>query len=93
MKKEKKNLSRYGVQRHQITLDESVIVYGESTYARMGGREDGKDGLGMFDFEGGPCFVVGDKINNKTIVSITQVVAGTRGVPEKSCAVELHYRR
>ena len=51
----KKIKSRYGDERI-ITLleDGSYKVEGRSMYSRFGD--------GLFDFEGGPCFIVGDRL-------------------------------
>lgn len=51
----KKIKSRYGDERI-ITLleDGSYKVEGRSLYSRFGD--------GLFDFEGGPCFIVGDRL-------------------------------
>jgi hypothetical protein len=51
----KKVKSRYGDERI-ITLleDGSYKVEGRSMYSRFGD--------GLFDFEGGPCFIVGDRL-------------------------------
>jgi hypothetical protein len=53
----KKIKSRYGDERI-ITLleDGSYKVEGRSLYSRFGD--------GLFDFEGGPCFIVGDRLLN-----------------------------
>jgi hypothetical protein len=53
--------SRYGLDRSVEKLDhETFRVIGESTFGRLSPNENG--GLNMYDFEGGPCYVVGGKI-------------------------------
>lgn len=53
--------SRYGADRSIEKIDhETIRVIGESYFGRTSPNENG--GLNMYDFEGGPCYFVGNKI-------------------------------
>lgn len=82
----KKIHSRYGVER-TITLleDGSYRVEGESLYSRFG--------EGLFDFEGGPCFMVGDRLLNveePLIIDSIQIVHDT---PDGVAGCILHVKK
>jgi hypothetical protein len=69
----KKVKSRYGDER-TITLleDGSYKVEGRSMYSRFGD--------GLFDFEGGPCYIVGDRlldVDDAVIIESIEVVHDT----------------
>jgi len=58
----KKN--RYGHERVFEKIDEHRIrVMGDSIFSRESENEDGQ--ITMFDFEGGPCFNLGGKVEYK----------------------------
>ena len=53
--------SRYGLDRTIEKMDhESFRVMGESSFVRTSASK--KDETTMYDFEGGPCFTVGGKV-------------------------------
>jgi hypothetical protein len=71
----KKIKSRYGDERI-ITLleDGSYKVEGRSLYSRFGD--------GLFDFEGGPCFIVGDRLLNVEDDVIIESIKVLHDTPE-----------
>ena len=53
--------SRYGLDRSVEKIDHQTIrVMGESLFGRISPNDN--DGFNMYDFEGGPCYFVGNKI-------------------------------
>jgi hypothetical protein len=60
--------SRYGDDRQLFIMSDTFLVlWGKSRYMRFANPEDqNADGLGMIDFEGGPCLFLGsDFIEDK----------------------------
>ena len=89
--------SRYGDVRHIRTVKENVVqITGKSEFIRASQHPDNTDELGMFDFEGGPCFFIGETMfnsndgkhdfNGMIIEKLTQIVG-------KECGVEIHLRK
>ena len=89
--------SRYGDIRHIRTVKENVVqITGKSEFIRASQHPDNTDELGMFDFEGGPCFFIGETMfnsndgkhdfNGMIIEKLTQIVG-------KECGVEIHLRK
>ena len=81
----KKIKSRYGDERI-ITLleDGSYKVEGRSLYSRFGD--------GLFDFEGGPCFIVGDRlldVEDDVIIESIKIIHDT---PEGVAGCILHVK-
>ena len=82
----KKIYSRYGVERIITPLDDgSYKVEGESLYSRFG--------EGLFDFEGGPCFMVGDRmldVDEPMLIESIQVIHDT---PEGIAGCIVHVKK
>ena len=89
--------SRYGDLRYIKTIKENVVhISGKSEFIRAAEHPDNKGELSMFDFEGGPCFFVGETMFNSNdgkhdftgmiIEKLTQIVG-------KECGVEIHLRK
>jgi hypothetical protein len=75
----KKVYSRYGDERIiSITEDGRYKVKGRSLYSRHGD--------GLFDFEGGPCFIVGDRLLDIDDTSIIKKIEIDQDVVEKDYA-------
>lgn len=74
--------SRYGLDRSMEKLDHQTIrVIGESAFGRTSTNENGE--LSMFDFEGGPTFVVGNKIKYGGL--FWEIVSLTKGKSNNLC--------
>ena len=82
----KKIKSRYGDERIITLLENgSYKVEGRSMYSRFGD--------GLFDFEGGPCFIAGDRlldVDDPVIIESIEVVHDT---PEGVAACILNVRK
>lgn len=77
--------SRYGLDRSVEWLHNNKIrVMGESQFVRTSASKDGN--IVMFDFEGGPAYTIGGKINfmntNWKINSITKVESNHKDLYE-----------
>lgn len=82
----KKIKSRYGDERI-ITLleDGSYKVEGRSLYSRFGD--------GLFDFEGGPCFIVGDRLLDVEDNVIIESIKIMHDTPEGVAGCILYVRK
>jgi hypothetical protein len=82
----KKIKSRYGDERI-ITLleDGSYKVEGRSLYSRFGD--------GLFDFEGGPCFIVGDRLLDVKDDIIIESIKIMHDTPEGVAGCILYVRK
>jgi len=82
----KKIKSRYGDERI-ITLleDGSYKVEGRSLYSRFGD--------GLFDFEGGPCFIVGDRLLDVEDDVVIESIKVMHDTPEGVAGCILYVRK
>jgi hypothetical protein len=82
----KKTKSRYGDERI-ITLleDGSYKVEGRSLYSRGGD--------GLFDFEGGPCFIVGDRLLDVEDDVVIESIKVMHDTPEGVAGCILYVRK
>ena len=75
----KKIKSRYGDERIiSITEDGRYKIKGRSLYTRHGD--------GLFDFEGGPCYIVGDRLLDVDDFLIIEKVEIDQNIVEKNYA-------
>jgi len=75
----KKVKSRYGDERIiSITEDGRYKIKGRSLYTRHGD--------GLFDFEGGPCYIVGDRLLDVDDNLIIEKIEIDQNIVEKSYA-------
>lgn len=75
----KKVYSRYGDERIiSITEDGRYKIKGRSLYTRHGD--------GLFDFEGGPCYIVGDRLLDVDDFLIIEKVEIDQNIVEKNYA-------
>lgn len=75
----KKVYSRYGDERIiSITEDGRYKVKGRSLYTRHGD--------GLFDFEGGPCYIVGDRLLDIDNTPIIKKIEIDQDIVEKNYA-------
>jgi hypothetical protein len=83
----KKFKSRYGDERILTTLkDGRYRVEGRTNFTRHGD--------GLFDFEGGPCYIVGDRLLDVKHLPIIEKVEIDQNVVDKGyAAVILHTRK
>jgi hypothetical protein len=82
----KKIKSRYGDER-TITLLEngSYKVEGRSMYSRFGD--------GLFDFEGGPCYIAGDRLLDVDDLVIIESIEVVHDTPEGVAACILNIKK
>jgi len=93
--------SRYGDARYIRNINKNVVqIYGKSEFVRMSDNPDIAGTLGMFDFEGGPCFFIDETMFNSDDGKhnfngmIIEKLISIEGKEEgKECGVEIHLRK
>jgi hypothetical protein len=82
----KKFKSRYGDERILTTLKNGCYkVEGRTLYTRHGD--------GLFDFEGGPCYIVGDRLLDVKSCPIIEKIEIDQNVVDKDYAAVILYTR
>lgn len=82
----KKIKSRYGEERIMTLLEDGTYrVEGRSLYSRFG--------EGLFDFEGGPCFMAGDMLLDVEEPLIIESIEVVHDTPEGVAACILHVKK